>query len=339
MEIKNIFLHHIDIQANTVKQIEINEDSDNVDDYVEQLVEDILDNPNRRFYNWKKGSTQVKNSLTHLYNSTDEVNEVVMQNAERLLEKEVKKQEQIKRLNVELQKGSLLHLAIESEGTHKTIICKVEHDEIISEIDFDLIQGLNTKKKLFKAILVYYNEDGEITHNYIHDKNSTQYWWDDFLELEQIKTDDENTENSLHAIDVALGRYKTNYKTDHLILRNSLIGYYRNNDNINYSDLLDTLLVNYQPHNPKFPKENLIKVLKTLPEKNGFETQFKVVKKKINKRKRSEVNLGNNMTLGLNGTQNIENLIMPIEQGGNKYLRIQTDEGYDYMKDLLKDDN
>ena len=335
MQIKSIFLHHIDVQTNIVTSIEIDDDAENLIDYVEKLVDDILDNANRRSYNWKDGHTQVKNSLIHLYEESDDVEEYVLENAKRLLEKEVKSQKLIAKLNIEIQKGSLLHLAIENNGVHQTIICKVEHDEVISEINFDLIRGLNTKKKLFKAILVHYDIDGNITHNYIHDKNSTKYWWDDFLELEKTKTDEENTENSLNDLDIAIGRYKKKYPSDHLILRNSLIGYYRSNENMNYTDMFDSIFKNYEPRDNDFPKKQLLKVIKSLPSKENFETQFPIIKSKINKRKNTKIKLANNLYLGFDGeVHNIENIIKTYSEGGNKYIRILSTEGYEKLKHL-----
>lgn len=95
MEIKNIFLHHIDVANSLITEIKVIEDSANLNTYIESLVKDILDNPNRRFYNWKDGDTEVKNSLDPLKEIGNESEKYALNNAKRLLEKESKAQEQV----------------------------------------------------------------------------------------------------------------------------------------------------------------------------------------------------------------------------------------------------
>ncbi|TXK00663.1 nucleoid-associated protein [Flagellimonas aequoris] len=336
MEIKNIFLHHIDVANSLITEIKVIEDSANLNTYIESLVKDILDNPNRRFYNWKDGDTEVKNSLDPLKEIGNESEKYALNNAKRLLEKESKAQEQVNKMNVEMQKGSLLHLSIESDGTHKTIICKVEHDEVMNEVNFEYIRGLNTRKKLFKAILIYYNSNGQIEHNYVHDKNSSKYWWDDFLELEPIITDDDNTENSLNEIDKCLTRYRKKYYVDYLILRNSFLGHFRNRDTLNFSDLVNDVFKNYTPLNKQFPKDRLLASINKLPEKNLFDTTFNIAKNKINKRKKTSIRLASNLFLNIDDfVENLKNLIDLEQKNGNKYVRIKSEDGYDKLEDLL----
>ncbi|MFD0964281.1 hypothetical protein [Pseudofulvibacter geojedonensis] len=335
MTINNISLHHLDVKTNTVTPITIDETSENLNKYVDSLIEDIHTNPNKRLYEFKKGNTQVKSTLVPIIKNEENVDELIIENSKRLLEKEKKSQERIARLNIEIQKGSLLHLSFFSEGTHKVIICKVEHDEVLSEINFDLIRGLNTKKKVFKAIMIYLDENFNITYNYVHDKNSSRYWWDDFLELEQLNTDDENTEKSLNELDKALTKYKNKFYTDYLLIRNTLIGFYRSNDVLNYSDVITNVFENYTPLNSDFPKEKLITRIKELPESKGFDTQFKISKKKITKKIKTKLRLRSNLFLSLDDhVDNLKNVLKPIEEGGNKYVRILSSEGYDKLKDL-----
>lgn len=321
MEINSVLLHHVDIQANTVTPIEIDETSVNLNNYVESLVEEIHNNPNRRKYQFKDGNTQVKTTLIPILQNGEGLNDIILNNAKRLLEKEKKSQERIARLNIEIQKGSLLHLSFYSDNSHKVIICKVEHDEVLSEINFDLIRGLNTKKKVFKAILVYLDDDYNITHNYVNDKNSSKYWWDDFLELEQLNTDDDNTEKSLNELDKALSTYKGKYYTDYLLLRNTLIGFYRSNDTLNYSDIVDNVFESYSPVNPAFPKDKLVEKIKDLPEKKGFDTQFKISKKKITKKIKHRIRLQSNLYLSLDDfVDNLQDIIEPIEEIGRAHV-------------------
>ena len=98
MEINSVLLHHVDIQANTVTPIEIDESSVNLNNYVESLVDEIHNNPNRRKYQFKDGNTQVKTTLVPILQNGEGLNEIILNNAKRLLEKEKKSQERIARL-------------------------------------------------------------------------------------------------------------------------------------------------------------------------------------------------------------------------------------------------
>lgn len=341
MDIKSIFLHHIDVKNNSASPIKLDENSLNLKGYVVSLVEEILGQPNKRTYAFKDGNTEVKSSLISILNNSGNINSIILNNAKRLLEKEVKTQEWMdKRLDVEIQKGSLLHLHFSTDNIEQLIICKVEHDEVLSEVNFDLIKGLNTKKKVFKAILVYFDENNVITHNYVFDKNNSKYWWDDFLELNQLNTDDKNTDKSLNEIDKVLTFQRKKYYADYLILRNSLIGHYRNKSEFNFSDLMDDVFSNYKPIDPEFPIAKIIKKIKELPESKGFDTQFSIVSKSINKRVQNKIRLANNLYLNIDDyVENLKNIIEPVEEHGNKYVKILSSEGYEILKGLLKNDN
>ncbi|OXA82853.1 hypothetical protein B0A56_03860 [Flavobacterium columnare NBRC 100251 = ATCC 23463] len=337
MEIKNIFLHHIDVKNNSVSNIELDGTSINLNSYIDSLVKEILEQPNKREYNFKDGQTEIKSSLVSILDNVENLDSLILNNAKRLLEKETKSQERMSRLDIEIQKGSLLHLHFVTDDINQIIICKVEHDEVLSETNFDIIKGLNTKKKVFKAILVFFDDSNNITFNYVFDKNSSKYWWDDFLELIQKNTDDKNTELSLNEIDKVLTPHRKKFYADFLILRNSMIGHYRNKDRFNYTELLDEVFRNYIPINSEFPKDKIIKRLEELPSKKGFDTQFVITKKKINKRAQHKIRLAHNLYLNIDDyVENLKNLIEPVEENGSKYVKILSSDGYDFLKDLLK---
>ena len=338
MDIKNIFLHHVDIKSNLITPIALDENSINLKGYVDSLVKDISEQTNKRLYKFKDGNTEVKNSLKEIIQNSQNIETIILNNAKRLLEKEISSQQKVSHLDIEIQKGSLLHLSFISDNINKIIICKVEHDEILSEISFDIIRGLNTKKKVFKAILIFFDENLEVTSNYVYDKNSSRYWWNDFLELNQLNTDDANTEKSLAEIDKILAKHKKKYYADYIIVRNSVIGYYRTNETLNFSDV-ENIFSSYTPLDVDFPKQEIITKIKELPDKKGFDTQFSISKNKINKKIQHKIKLGNNLFLSIDDyVVNLKNLIEPYQdEQGNKYVKIYSSEGYETLKGLLKD--
>ncbi len=340
MIINNFFLHHVDVINNDVAPINLQLNPQNLQDYIEELLSEVIANPNRRNYSFKDGNTEVKSSLIQILTDDDNTKKIVELNARRLLEKEINAQAMMsnKNLPVKIQKGSLLHLNFEINGLKQIIICKVEHDEILDELNFEKVRGLNTKKKVFKAILIIFNDLGEITENYVFDKNNSKYWWDEFLELQQIYSDESNTEMSLDAIDKTLASYKKKYYPDYIILKNSIIGHYRNNENLNYYNVIQDVVEGYDPVNSSFPKQQLVERLNGLPQKNGFDPQFSVVKNKIKKRIQTKIKLANNLYLSIDDfVDNLKNIIEAYEDPqGNKYIKILSTEGYERIKDWIK---
>ena len=339
MVINNFFLHHIDVNSNSVTPINLQLNPQNLNDYVEELLNEIIANPNRRTYTFKSGNTEVKTSLRKILENDDDIENITELNAKRLLEKEINTQEWMRSRNmsVEIQKGSLLHLNFDINGTKQIIICKVEHDEVLNELNFEKVRGLNTKKKVFKSILIIFDIQGEITENYVFDKHNSKYWWDDFLELQQQYTDDDNTEKSLNEIDKTLTPLRNKFYADYVILRNSVIGYFKNNDNLNYSDFISNVVEGYDPVNDDFPKQALVTKLNELPSKKGFDTQFSVVKKKINKKIKHRIKLANNLFLSIDDyVDNLKNILKTWKDPqGNKDVQILSSQGYDNLKDLM----
>lgn len=337
MILRHSFLHNVDISKSETEEIQLQLNSGNITTYIQELLNEILTNPNRRIFTFKAGNTEVKSSLLNILNN-DNLEEIVKLNADRLLEKEKRSQEFInsRNLNIQIQKGSLMHLHFTDEDVSKIIICKVEHDEILSEQNFEKVSGLNTKRKVFKAILVVFNENQTLSETIVFDKNNSRYWWDEFLELEQINTDGQNTEKSLAEIDNVLRSLKKDYHADYTILRNGIISHFRNNEQLNFSDILDSEVVNYVPINENFPKQRLIAQLVSLPAVKGFDSQFTIVRSKIKKRIQQKIKLAPNLYLTIDDTvENLRNLIRTkIDAAGNKIVEIISNEGYEQLKDF-----
>ncbi|HIB8182152.1 TPA: hypothetical protein ACWX1I_003569 [Elizabethkingia anophelis] len=342
MDILFSSLHHIDIINNQIEHIPLDINQENLVSYIEGLVNEIVYNPSKRSYKFKTGDTQVKSSLTKILENNDNIESIVYENNKRLLEKESSAQKDLdkKNLSIEIQRGSLLHLYFEDieDNYKKIIICKVEHDEILEEIKFSKVRGLNTRKKVFKAILIVFNKENHDLHSiHVYDKVGVKYWWDGFLELDQVYTDAENTSKSLDQIDKVLNGLKKNFPADHLVIRNSIILHYRANERIDYINMLNELIFPYNPFNKDFPKKELYNKLEKLGKEEKFDTQFGIDIKSINKRVSNKIPLGNNLFLDFYGPlkNNIDKIIYPSNNiNGNLGIQIITPEGYDFFKDL-----
>ena len=122
MEIQKITLHQLDIANKLVEKIDIDLHKETIVKYVDKLIEEILDNPNKRKYIFKDGETQVKSSIKQIINLSDKIETVLLNNAKRLLDKQVDANKRIQRLGIKTQKGSLLHIHFTQNGMHRVLI-------------------------------------------------------------------------------------------------------------------------------------------------------------------------------------------------------------------------
>ncbi|PXY40656.1 hypothetical protein DMB65_12170 [Flavobacterium cheongpyeongense] len=336
MDIRKLTLHKIDISKNIAEKIEIDISKETIIEYVDNLVNEILDSPNKRMYRFKNGDTQVKSSLIKLVAQDSEVDKIILHNAERLLEKELNANEQLKskRLNVKIQKGSLLHLHFVEDDVDKILVCKVEHDEYLNELNFDKNNGLNTKKKVFKSFLMFLDSSSI----YLNDKNNSKYWWDDFLELEQVNNDNENTEKSVHKIMVIVDSYKKEFLLDGTLLRNAIIGHFKSNENFNLTELLDSVVESYTPINQNFPLKKISERVNKLALDSSFDNQFVIVQQKVNKRIVNKIRLGSGLYLSIEDfVKNLDEILRPFSDNqGNQGITIISEEAYEFVNQMKK---
>lgn len=343
IEIELLSLHQLDVTSNKIEKITIDIKKETIIKYVETLIDEILESPNKRLYTFKQGKTEVKNSIPDIISHNDNIEEILLNNARRLLDKEVKTDLNLqKTLGVKVQRGSLMHIHFKQGENDNLLICKVEHDEIINERSFEINRGLNTKKKVYKAFLYYLGNENRNEEIYLNDKNESKYWWDDFLELNQVKTDEDNTEKSIDKIIsvVTTSTRKQEFEFDRTILRNSIIGYYRNHKQFNFTDLKELVFDKYTPFNNDFPIQKIGEKLDLLTNDDSFDKQFTIVKEKIGKRKKQVIKVGPGLTLKVEEfVNNLETIFKPYSKNGDIGMIILTDEAYNYARQNVKPDN
>jgi hypothetical protein len=233
----------------------------------------------------------------------------------------------------------LLQIHFQQNEKENLLICKVEHDEIINEKSFEINRGLNTRKKVFKAFLNYLADESRNEEIYLSDKNNSKYWWDDFLELNQVNTDDENTENSLNKITRIIDKEKnkSEFGLDGSLLRNNIVGYYKSNKDFNFSDIYD-IVNNYKPLNPKFQVDTILGKFDKLRNDNSFDKQFSIVQKKVDKRIINNIPLGKGLYLKIEKhVPNLNEIIKPYHsETGEVGITIISDKAYNYVKIMNK---
>ena len=190
-------------------------------------------------------------------------------------------------------------------------------------------------KKLWKScIFEIDNLNADSYSAKVYSNTVAKYWYDNFLELDQIVSDETNTDKAFRAIDSALNRNVKNIAPrDHTLLRNSLIAYFKSNDYIDYDTMIQNTLESYHPVELDQEKmEKVIEKIRELPEKYKFDKQFNTVSSVINARIRKVYDVCQGVQLKI--TDAIDDFGDTIkayrEPDGNRYIRIKTDNDLTY---------
>lgn len=347
IKILNKALH---ILKNEREEVEKKEIPVQFDNFICEVIEFINKNQNVRLYEVRDYNLQVVETVLNIVNSYIEDAKVsddeYDKNAKKLIMEENIAQRKIERLNKTIKKGSLFQAVIlnEEEGHYGFLIAKIENKIFYDENTLDIHSGIDGENnKLWKSCLfkLEKNEDNQldITEIKIYSDNGAKYWWDTFLELEPTSNDEKNTKDVFESVDKLLAsKLKTISEQDYFTLRNSMTGHFRSKDFFDYQEMINTVFANYEPE--KINKEiydEILKKMKELPEKKGFDSQFSVVKKVVTNKIKRVYNI--NTGIQLNVVDYIENLkdtIKSYEEDGQKYLKIKIKEEDEKNNELYK---
>lgn len=319
-------------------------------DYVNSIIKNGLNNKNVRYFRVKRNTTEVINIINKIVKDTNYASEsgaaatlesgamdsftvATKKIAEKLQENEKIAQERIINLNVDVKKGSLIQALVKDEdGLLNYILAKVEHVNILDNVDWEKHTGLPLEKQILKTCVISYDEDIEICEIKIFDSNNriSDYWKDGFLELEPHTKDDINTKKSLQEINRFLVRnIKSKSTADYNLLYNSVIGYYDQNNGFDYDDMLDKVFYSYTPINKeKVNLEDYKEVLAKLPEKK-FDRKFDIIPDAIRKKKVRTFSIGEEIELKLkDNIENLNDVIKAIKDDDTDeaYLKIKVSE-------------
>lgn len=325
-------LHVINYQLDEIFPREI---SESFREYVLELVDHIRNNPSVRAYKSTSTTTEViRCALDILENKdSDDIISTRTENiSKRLLSKEQEAQRRVERLSTNIQKGSLIQALIQDEANDNTyyLLAKVDHSEFVDDDTFTFKSGFSKdKKNIWKSCLLdISNTDTDIFYAKVYTNNSAKYWSEGFLELVPIESNESNTIKAFKSIDGLLGAtIKKTAPSDYTVIRNSVISYFKNVDHFDYSDMLETLIRNYDPTElSRDDLSSLIGKFEGLPEKKKFDRQFSPVPSAIKAhiKKIYEVNSGIKLQV-TDEVDDIRNTITAFVDGdtGQQYLRIK----------------
>lgn len=314
------------------------------DDYVAELINHILDNKSVRDYKTRSNSTEVISSILQIHSHQEDNNFVDSQMniiANRLLLKETEAQDLITRTNTTVQKGSLIQAMIynETENIYTYLLAKVEHSEWVDDTDFSFRTGFSkNKKSLWKSCLFdISNPTEEVFYAKVYSNTRAQYWSDGFLEIEEVNSDEINSEKAFRAIDTVLNKnFKEIVCSDHTLIRNSFAVYLKSHDYIDYPVMVEDILGNYIPFDDRITSDKIIAIKERLleqPNKRKFDSQFNVVKSVIDRRIKRIYPVYDGIDLKVySEIRDLSDIIISIEENGIRYIKIRTNNMETYEK-------
>lgn len=313
-----------------------------LDNYVKDLRTEIINSPRRKAFKFSSNTTELNNCIRLMF--SDQFDEGALNLANRLLRTEKQAIEEYSNLKFGIQKGGLVISFQPENDCIYVIIAKTDFMDFIDGSNFDERQGLPIKKKIFKA---FYGKFSLDTHEeqglFVFDSTNeiAKYWWEKFLELIEVHSSEHNTRNIIKGLDTEVfNRIKKVSSGDHVIMRNTSIGYFRNNDRFDISHYCQTVIDNYQPIHPdKVDMDNIKEWVRQVPEKYKCDSQFPIDRNSIRARiTTTKISLTDKINLELlDSVDNLNNIISSAENGnGEKGIFIKTEKGY---KDFAPDNS
>lgn len=322
----------IDYENNKVLNREI---MPNFSEYIAQMIAYINSNASVREYKTMPENAEVIREVIEIVRQQDDA-EVVIHNvdmiAERLLRKEKEANERIAQLDTNVQKGSLVLALIEDEGHTSFLLAKVEHTDFFDDTDYSVKSGFSKDtKKIWKTCLFEIDDiNAAEFFARIYSNTVAKYWWHEFLELEELQSDETNTKKAFRSLETVLSRnLKRVAPHDHMIIRNAIYVYFNSVQHFDYKEMLDRTVRNYIPDDmTEEIKNNLLKKLEVLPRENGFDLQFSPVSAVIKSKMRKTYDVYNGIQIRiLGGMEELKDVICAQQdEDGKKYLKIRVNE-------------
>lgn len=316
---------------------------ENINSYLEDVYKDIIEGrKSRRVYKFSDRQhptgEKTKELLTSLVVDAD-ITDTCNFLARRLKECEDAVRPDAEQMGVQMQKGMLVMFLAEDDNGKKIVLAKADSTAIIEDGSGDRKEGVDENRKVFKVFVanVGQDENGQPSFtNLINiDSNTKQsvFWWRDFLLLDEIRKDNENTKKAIDALTTeVINPVKKKNKQDYVQLRSLIYSYFKTDDEFDIEELAFEKIARYVPVSPEVNVEELRDKALSLPSIAEFDTKFNKDAKEIDKKYKRVVRLSDTMELVLKAPiPEVMGDITLIEENGNKYLKIKTQDGHDYF--------
>ncbi|AUN18189.1 hypothetical protein B2H91_06375 [Clostridium botulinum] len=304
--------YKINLSTEDVYKIELNDNNKQL--VIDDLISGIFNKNNYRSYKIKENVSNIVTAKSEVASTVSEIsndkwaenlNAVSENLAFKLKEIEVNRQNEIAKLTGKIKTSTFVHAFIEINDEIKHVLAKFEHKAFLDENDLEEHKGIPVEGTILKSCVFSYNYFQDLIDIRVTDnsKRFATYWWDDFLGLEPIKTDKDNSDLAIDSIHSTIKRSLSNYPEDKMILINRFNGYVKSNQQYNHDEVLSRLFDEYIPINPDAKRkiEKLKEKIEELPLKKGFETSFTIKPETANKKAIDILKVDENININING--------------------------------------
>jgi hypothetical protein len=327
-------IYQIDNADNIINKVSIQ--TQDIRKYTSKLFKQTLENKNKRYFKFSSETSeifQIVNSLVHNSDSPEfkDIFEGKTESiAKKLLNTQRKFKERYPGINPP-KEGSLVVIVSKREHQIDFLISKVDQEVYISLEDFLYKAGLPEEKATQKTCTISYQINGDkyaLLDIIVTDSKPkiSPFWSQDFLDLQELKSNEKNTSNAFNSIDTSLSStLKKISKKDYVELRNNLIGYFRTSSSFKLDEMIDYVIGSYIPENQSVDMERVKKNLEKLPTKNDFDTSFDIIVGEVKARFRKTYKISDRMELRTSDfIENMRDVISAKEnEYGDKVLEIK----------------
>lgn len=330
VKIHNFCAHPIDRSLTNVVKETIPTGA-NLDKYIAALVELTTKEEDTRQFSFAHPTTEVRAALTHIRvnNQFDVAAETI---ASRLLRVEKSTADKVDHLRG-VQNGVLLQSRFDRENESGILIAKVDWARFLPRGSYRDAEGIDYKPRLLKACLVLFADGDMITDVQVADTNPTlsTFWWKDFLELAEQRTDDFNTRTVFATFDTFLGnKIRTKHPADYAHLFNHMLGIFKRTRRFSFKPFVNEIFDGYQATDPKLDVQQLKQDALRLINTKKFDGTFNLNPKVITKRFKRTYELTDEIELQI--SDSIENLASTIYginlNDGTKGVFVKSEKGY-----------
>lgn len=303
----------------------------NLDRYIASLVDLTTKEEDTRQFLFAHPTTEVRAAITRIRAAQDfdAAAETIAARLHRVEKSIADKVEHLRGM----QNGILLQSLFERDTESGILIAKVDWARFIAKGSYRDSEGIDYKPRLLKACLILFSSGDTISDVQIADTNATlsAFWWKDFLELTENRTDDSNTKAVFATFDTFLGhKLRSKHPADYIYLFNHMLGTFKRTHRFSFKSFVNHIFDGYQPQDSKLDIQKIKQEALRLIDSKKFDGTFNLNPSVINKRFKKTYQLTDEIELQI--SDSIENLAATVYgldlEDGTKGVFVKSERGY-----------
>jgi hypothetical protein len=326
--IQQFTAHAIDHSNTTASAVPIAHDAE-LDSYLTALLDWAYDDEDMRRFHFEAPTTEVHSILLKLI-SGDKLVDHSDAVANRLLTKEKAAHDEVRHLKG-VHEGMLLQAVFDHDGATGILLAKVDLSEFLKRSNFRSEQGIDKKHRLLKFCIIEFTNQQAISAVRVGDTNAkiAQYWWENFLELTEERTDSSNTKTVFAELDAFLAKnLKKDHPRDYPVLYNDMLRIFKRSQSFRFTKFLDGLFDNYRPESNSLDIADLKKRAKELLKKDKFDANFTILPDEIKNRFKKTFPLTPQIDLVVSGEIERDQISALALDDGTKGVFVKSDDGF-----------